>query len=331
MKKRVFESVVFLFVFCSWSACAFGAQASLAGKKVLVVNSYHATSGAELEIKMAIDQVLKGADLRYFFMDSKNHPENAEAKAEEAYALYLEFRPDAVISADDTAQALFVVPYLKDKVKTPIIFCGVNDDASQYGFPNSHITGILEKKHYREGINFVRLIDQRIQKIAVLYKENPSNDANISQIKREMGEYTVKISEFLAISDAKELTAILTNLHDTVDALLVLNLAGITDETGEKFNDNAAMTFVAERWKKPTIGASFREIEAGLLCGVAKLNTEQGLVAAKMVQDIFNGTLISDIPVTENRNGQRIINVSTARKLAIDLKPIVLIGTTLVQ
>lgn len=331
MGKSVCCMVFFLSVLCFWSDWGFAANGGPVGKKVLVVNSYHSTSEDELRIKEGIDQVLKGADIRYFFLDTKNHPENGAAKAEEAYKLYLEFGPDAVIAADDNVQSLFVVPYLKDKVETPVIFCGVNDDATPYGYPTPQITGILEKKHYREGINFVRMIDPKVKKIAVLYKKNPSNDANIVQLKREMGEYSAQITDFLSITDMPELSAKLTELQDRVDALLVLNLAGIASETGEKLDSEEANAMVAEKWPKPSVGASKREIEAGLLCGVAKLNSEQGMVAASMVLDIFNGKSVKDIPITENRNGQRMINVATARKLALELKPIVLIGTNLVQ
>jgi len=32
--------------------------------------------------------------------------------------------------ADDNAQSMFVLPYLKDKVKTPVMFCAVEEIVS---------------------------------------------------------------------------------------------------------------------------------------------------------------------------------------------------------
>ncbi len=322
---------VIISLFCLAGGVAYGAETGMTGKKVLVVNSYHSTSSAELKIQEGIDSVLKGAELKYFFMDTKKNPGNGPAKAAEAFAIYNSFKPDAVITTDDNAQSMFVLPYLKDKVDTPIIFCGVNDDATQYGYPNDHITGVLEKKHYREGLNFAKLIVPKINKIAVIYKDNPSNTSNIGQIKREMANYPVRIVTFLSIKSTTELRAVLAGLEDKVDALLALNLAGIEDEDGTKLNTNDCMGLVSKIWPKPTIGASKREIQAGLLCAVAKLNVEQGLLAGGMVRDIFNGKDVKEISVTQNRNGQRMINVTTARRLGVDLKPLVLVGTSLLQ
>jgi hypothetical protein len=43
------------------------------------------------------------------------------------------------------------------------------------------------------------------------------------------------------------------------------------------------------------------------------------------------GTPVSELPITQNRNGRRVINVSTATTLGISLKPIALIGAELVK
>ena len=301
------------------------------GKKVLVVMSYDDSSDAELKIKEGIASVLTEAQIKYFFMDTKNSPQNGSDMAREAYKLYQEFHPDAVITADDNAQSFFVLPYLMGKVETPIVFCGVNDDAGKYGYPTGQITGVLEKKHYQEGISFAQLIVPEIQQIGVIYKENASNIANIAQINKEMSRYPVAIVDFKAVRTTQELNGAIAELEEKADALLVLNLAGITDENGASVNDNQGMELVAMRSRKPTIGSSKREIDSGLLCGVAKLNTEQGLLAATMVKEIFAGKAVADIPVAWNRNGQRVINVTTARKLNITLKPVALIGTDLVQ
>ena len=59
-------------------------------------------------------------------MDTKKNIEGGVRKAKDAYELYRRLQPDGVIAADDNAQSMFVVPYLKDRYDVPVIFCGVN-------------------------------------------------------------------------------------------------------------------------------------------------------------------------------------------------------------
>ncbi len=50
-----------------------------------------------------------------------------------------------VIACDDAAQKYVVSPYLREK-EIPVVFCGVNWDASEYGYPASNITGMIEEE-----------------------------------------------------------------------------------------------------------------------------------------------------------------------------------------
>lgn len=298
---------------------------------VLVIMSYDDKNNSEREIAQGIENALTGQRIHYYYLDAKNHPDLAAGNAQNAYTRYQELKPDVVIAADDAAQKLFVLPYLLGKTPTPVVFCGVNDSASQYGYPNTQTTGIIEKKHYRQSIGLAQLIDPRIKKIAIIYRDTPTNATNLAQLKREEKDYGITITSFTAVNSSSELLATLKNLEEENDALLVLNLAGINDDSGNKMEQSAAMALTARTWNKPSIGASKNEIEDGILCGVAKINLEQGLVAGTMAQNIIQGKSPADIPVTENQNGQRMINATTAYRLGLKLKPMVLIGTTLVQ
>lgn len=298
---------------------------------VLVIMSYDEKNDSEREIAEGLEVTLAGQRLRYFYLDTKNHLDQGPAKAAKAFLLYQELKPDVVIAADDTAQEIFVIPYLMGKTSTPIVFCGVNDSASQYGYPNAQVTGVIEKKHYRQSIGFAQLIDPTIKKIAVVYRETPTNSTNLAQIKREENDYGVTITSFTKVNSRRELLSTLGKLHEEADALLALNLAGIDSDSSEKMEQSAATALAAQNWNKPSIGSSKIEIEAGFLCGVAKTNIEQGLIAGKMALKILHGATPADIPVTENQTGQRMINATTASRLELKLKPMVLIGSTLVR
>ena len=168
--KNFFGFLCSFFLLLVMAMPAVSARSAISqGKKVMVVMSYHQTYKGEIEIREGLEKALPGARFKYVWLDTKINKKGGPEKAKEAIELYQEFKPDGVIAADDSAQELFVVPYLKDKEPVPVVFCGVNFEAGKYGYPAGNVTGVLEKKHYREGISFAQLIDRNVEKIAVVH------------------------------------------------------------------------------------------------------------------------------------------------------------------
>ncbi|MCK5544265.1 MAG: hypothetical protein KAI35_03545 [Desulfobulbaceae bacterium] len=330
-KKITAIQLFILLFFLLGPAAPFAGDVSLKDKKVLVVMSYHPEYAWQQEIRKGIKSVLSGARIKYFNMDTKRDFAGGPARAKEAFALYQQFQPDVVIAADDNAQSMFVVPYLKDKAKTPVIFCGVNYDAATYGYPATNVTGVIEKSHWMEGLNFLQTIVPEIQTISVLYDDTPSNRSNIARIKQEMEEYPVRIVEFVTVNSMTELKKIIPALGKKADAILMLALPGIRDINGKPLKEGSDAHPIASRLcNKPTLGGSMWHVKNGILCAVAKTGQEQGDLAARMAFDILNGKSIQDIPITWNKNGRRMINMTTARKLGIKLNPSVITATEIV-
>lgn len=300
------------------------------GKKLLVVMSYHEETAMERQIKNGIEELLPDAAITYFWLDTKNRLAEGPARAEEAYEIYRRLQPDAVIAANDNAQSLFVVPYLLGKVATPVIFTGVNNDAGKYGYPAENVSGVVEKKHYRESIGFAQIIEPAIQRIGVIYKDNQSNRMNVAQILQEKSSYTVEEIDFTQVGTVRDVETAVHELSAKVDALLVLDLAGVLDQAGNPVEEAEVYGLVSRLAKKPTIGAGEWEIKAGILCGVVKMDQEQGVLAAEMLREVWGGKNAGDIPLTENRNGLRFLNIATVKKLGIRLQPQALIGTKII-
>jgi len=300
------------------------------GKKVLVVMSYHQGYSGEELLRQGIESVLTSAELRYFYMDTKQNLKQGKKKAKEAFALYNQFKPDAVIAANDNAQALFVVPYLKNRVKTPVIFCGVNNSAEKYAYPCQNVTGILEKKHYREGISFAQLLDPKLKTVGVIYKDNPSNRSNLAQINQEKESYTAEITEAIEVKTLAEAKQTVHALGNRTDAILFLNLTGLADAQGRPMEGKKVLVKLLDGYGKTTIGADLWELKAGLLCGVIQSDVEQGSLASYMLLRHWQGTSLQNIPLDQNRNGQRHINIATLKKIGLKLPPEAALGTEII-
>jgi len=319
--------------FVLWSLLGlFSPAANSAPYKVLVVMSYDEIYPWVREVKEGIDSELRGTcKIKYFYMDTKRKIEGGPQKAKEAYALYRAFQPDGVIAADDNAQSMFVVPYLKDKVKTPVMFCGVNAEAAAYGYPALNVSGILERLHISETIAFVKQLVPEIKTIGYILKESPSGNAILRQVQSEEGTYAAKFIAFRMPKTLKEAVLMTEGLKKSCDVLFMETMEGIPGYDGKPLTDKEVVPIVAKTFGKPLIGANLYHVKNGMLCAVTKMGQEQGSTAAIMLLKAMQGTPVSQIPITRNRHGKAVINVTVMKAFGIKPRPILLKGTELVR
>lgn len=303
-----------------------------ASYKILVVMSYEEENPWCIQIKRGIDSVLSGnSNIKYFYMDTKKNFKGGIQKAKEAYKLYKRFQPDGVIAADDNAQSMFVMPFLKDKVKTPVMFCAVNDEPQKYGYPATNVSGILERNFIRESIAFAKQLVPSINMVGYLSKESPSGRAVLKQIEVESETYLAKFTGFKLVKTIKETLAVLKEYKKTCDAVFITATNGILDTDGRALNNKEVTKIVAKFYKKPLIGANDFHVRFGVLCAVVKSGYAQGRKAAEMLLKAMKDTPINQIPITVNKYGKRMLNVTVMKDLGIRPKRRALVGTELVK
>jgi ABC-type uncharacterized transport system substrate-binding protein len=312
--------------------CLLPARGEAVPYRVLVVMSYHESMPWEREIREGIEsQLARVATLRYVYMNTKNDFSGGPERARQALRVYQEFRPHGVIAADDDAVAMFVVPYLKDRGTTPVMFCGVNDEPTAYGFPAANVSGILERAHFRESIAFLHQLRPSFSRMAFLTMDNPTGRAYTRQIRQEAASYPATVSAIRLAKTLSQALAISRELRDTSDALFVIAMEGLPDASGKPLAESEIFRAVSRCYGKPVIGMNEFNIRSGLLCAVAKNGQEQGATAAKMLLRAMEGTPVSRIPITRNRNGKRLLNVRAMKSFGIKPRPVFLVGTQMVE
>ncbi len=261
MLREKLYCFIMLVVFC---VCGFFPLSGQAADKfkVLVVMSYEETFAWCKDIKEGTDSVLESTcEIRYFYMDTKTNFEGGMKKAEEAYALYQEFQPDGVITADDNAQSMFVVPYLKDKVKTPVMFCGVNAEPEKYGYPASNVSGILERNHVDQTLAFAQQLVPSIKTIGFITKESPVGNLLLKQIQDEADTYSAKFVAFRLPKTTKEVVSMAKELREQCDALFTPTLQGIPDENGKALTEKEVTAILAKVFEKPVLSNTAYSVE----------------------------------------------------------------------
>ena len=300
--------------------------------KVLVVFSYEADFPWDVEIREGLETVFKDtAELHYFYMDTKVNLAAGQQKAAEAYALYRHLQPDGVIVADDNAQSMFVLPYLKDKVPTPVIFCGVNASPEAYGYPARNVTGILERFHLEETIDFSRQFVPHIKTFAFLIKDSPVAKLILTQLNEDAGKLSADLVGFEQVRTAAQALRAAKDLRGKADLLIIESLQGVLGSDGQPGNERQLVAQVVDEFAGPTAATNAYTVRYGALSAVIKTGQEQGGKAAQMMLQALQGTPMSEIPITRNYRGKRMVNVTTMQRLGITPAPISLRGAELVR
>ncbi len=278
------------------------------GKKILFIDSYHEgyawSDGTLAGVNSALNG--SGAELRVVRMDTKRKKtdEDKLAAAEMVMGVIAEFKPDVVIASDDNASKFVIAPHYKDAA-LPFVFCGVNWDASGYGFPFSNVTGMVEVAAADELFEFLERLTpgRRVGYLAADAFTAQKELANIEKV------FEMRFTEIRYAKTADEWQAMFRELQGKVDILLVGNSAGT-----ENWDDATAAKFVERNSKIPS-GAIHGHMMPFALIGYTKLAEEQGEWAAKTALRILDGTSPADIPIARNRQGRLVINARIAEGL----------------
>jgi ABC-type uncharacterized transport system substrate-binding protein len=316
------------------AACLAIASAGVSGApfKVLAVMSYEENNPWVAEMRDGIEFVLGSSSrITYVYMDTKVDRDGGPAKAAEAFAVFEELKPDGVLAFDDNAQSMFVVPYLKDKFSTPVMFGGVNAQAEQYGFPNAHVSGVLERAHVRESLAFIKQLVPDVTSACFVTNDVPAGASLRAQVEREKDSYPVSVHAFKLAADGSSLADFFADQGEACGVVFIDSLEGMRNANGDPMDNREALTLLRNYYKGPVVGGNRYQVEQGAWAAVVKTGQEQGASAAEMLLSAMRGTPVSAIPIIRNTKGQRIINVTQIEANEVPLRPIVIRGATLVR
>ncbi len=288
--------------------------------KVLLVHSYHTGYPWADGITRGLRMSLSGSniDLQIFYMDTKRQTDEAwmvEA-GRRAREVVTEWQPDVVIAADDNAQRYFVTTFADDSDAPQFVFCGVNAEPTEYGYPASNVTGILERPHFEASFDMLADIQPGVKRIALITDNSPTSAGVITHLRSLELDYEIVAIDapatFAAWQDA------VLRRSAMADALAVFNYHTVQDGEGtQRVTPSEVMRWTVDNCDIPIIGFQVFTVDDGALCGYLESAAEHGKRAGDMTQRILRGTPAGDIPLVTALEGQSMLNLITARRLGI--------------
>ncbi|MCB5175858.1 ABC transporter substrate-binding protein [Microvirga lenta] len=285
-----------------------------AQRKVLHVDSYHAGNEWNDRIVAALRDGLKDRDieLRVFHLDTKRRPADEEisASVHNARQVIEEFKPDVITVSDDPAAQHLVQPYLRN-FSVPVVFCGLNWDASIYGLPYRNTTGMVEVSPIPQ---ILRLMSQNARgpRLGFLSEDTDVKRKELAYHERLFG---IRYEKTYFVNSYAEWKAAFLRAQQEVDMLMILGVGAIADW------DPADARRLAEEHSEIPSGTDFEWLTEVSLLGVVKSPEEQGRWVAQASLHILEGTKPSDIPLSYNREGELFFNARIAKQLGIKASP----------
>lgn len=309
-RRRFLAGIILCFFLLPVPGAAAGERLPYRHKKILWVDSYHESYEWSAGLGSVFRHELggRGVELRAVHMDTKRRSSGEDIKnaVRKVRAVIASFDPDLVIASDDNAVKYVVVPYLKD-TPLPVVFCGVNWDASVYGLPVSNVTGMVERDPVETQVKHLSRY-ARGPRIGYLSGDLFTERKITEHYNRCFFDGRM---QYYPVSSLKGFEQAFLRAQDEVDMLYISNYAGIAD-----WDAAAVEAFIVKHVRIPT-GSHNPFMAPFVLVTLSKDIEEPGQWAAATALRILDGTRPADIPLAHNRVGKLTVNLRMAKALDI--------------
>lgn len=277
---------------------------------IVYINSYH--EGYQWTDKgfAAFKQNLKiDADIHALYLDSKRNQSPTHIK--QVTQMTLEFinqhKPDLIIAAEDNASKYIIEPYFKNS-DIPVIFLGVNLDASIYGYPYENATGIIEMDGIKNLIQALKTIKVNGQFQMLFSATNTSQKTK--HILEKEGLTNLKLHT--AQTD-KQWYDTLSKINEESDFLALDTITGIAGLT-----EASALHFIKENITQPIISTSYTSRNLSHI-GYVNIAEEHGVWAANVASKVMNGQDIRSFPIHKSNHYLMFINQQLIDEMGITI------------
>ncbi|MGD8911548.1 MAG: ABC transporter substrate binding protein [Candidatus Thiodiazotropha sp.] len=270
--------------------------------KCLFISSYHTGYAWSDGVEVGLREALNGkCELKQFDMDTKRHKDEVSKKqaAQKAKELIEGWKPDVVITADDNAAKYLIKPFFKDH-SIPFVFCGINWNVDEYGFPYSNTTGMVEVAPIDVLFDNARHIQGGAHKAIYLGAKTLTEKKNLKRFERAAEKHGI-VMEHRLVNTTKDWMSAYAEAQG-FDFVVIGSNSGINDWNKKTVSDYVAKTtktlsLTNHGWMMPYT-----------ILGLTKIPEEHGEWAALAALAILDGIKPTEIPIVSNRKWDIWVN-----------------------
>jgi len=310
-------------------------------KKLLMVYSYHLEWGWNQDSRNGLLEGLaregfiegKNLEIKDFYMDTKRtytQVEQIRQRAQMAWRIIRDFKPDLVYINDDNALRYVAVPFPDANV--PFVFAGVNVDPEKaypkkietLEKPGHNISGILERFPYEHSFTLTRRIMPDRKKLVMLSDMSPSGifvkQAFDNRYMKKIKKPQLEVLASLQFKTYKEWQEAVLSYQDKADLFGIMTYHQLLDEMGNVVPSDEVAKWMIKNNKVPEIGFLMFHAEDFCLSVVGvsphKSNRYLGTIAAEILK---NERHPAQIPITDPGKIDIAFNIKRASTLGITI------------
>jgi len=277
---------------------------------IVYLNSYHpGYEWSDRCLNIFKKKLKTNANIHVFYMDTKiNHSqENFNEVTKQALAFIKGVQPHLIVAAEDNASKLVIEPYFKN-VKTPVVFMGVNVDASIYGYPYDNATGIVEMDGILNLSHAIRPMDSK-EEVGMIFSQTVTGTKVMDFINAKHPENF----ETRQVINAQQWFELMTEFNNSKNYIALDTISGI-----KGLNHKMALNFIKKNIQIPIISASSTSRHLAHV-GYITSPEEQGIWTARTVDSILQGKSIKDIPLHTSTQYSMYINQTLLDEMSLQL------------
>ena len=242
-------------------------------------------------------------------------------RSPELIAQLIQLKADVIV----THAPLNVIAAKRATSAIPIVFAAVGDPVgigvvASLARPGGNVTGLSLQSADLAGkrLELLREVVPGLRRLAILINAaSPNAVLEISEVRAAMATLNLEL-KVLEIRKVEDIAPAIEGLKGNTDALYV--------QTDPLFNTNrAAISTLALAARLPTISGTREYVEAGSLMSYGANFTDLFRRAGDFVDKILRGASAGDLPVQQPTKFDLIVNLKTAKALALELPPTLLV------
>jgi len=269
---------------------------------VLVLNSYHPQYTWTEELVRGVRDELQGIppeNLHIEFMDARRMVDDEQyldLLAAVYRHKYQRFRPDVIISSDDSALNFLLQRREALFPGVPVVFCGINSRTPEELERVPNMTGILEGLEVAGNLSLIRRLHPEARRVVLLADRTSLGQGMVQVARTVIGRFE---SPSLKIEIWDDFTLDeLGNRAANVDAETVFLLLAIHEDTrGRYFSFTDDLPPLTRRSRAPIYAMFGMLLGQGVVGGMMSDPYQHGRATAAVARRVLAGTPIDDIPV----------------------------------
>ncbi|HON44347.1 MAG TPA: bifunctional serine/threonine-protein kinase/ABC transporter substrate-binding protein [Planctomycetota bacterium] len=296
-------------------------------KRVLLVFSYEKDILWDIHIRQAILETFENHLLRSdkeivvrdFYINAKkeSEEEKIQSKIHQAIHLIRSWRPHLVITIDDLATGYITPHFFHSSIQ--FVFCGVNNDIKEYGFPQKNVTGICEDVFVKQTFQKIDTFLPTAKNYVILIEDTPIASEMLQHIHQELETIPLYCLETFCSANWEEWKQCLKQYESQVDFFYIPMYHNLKDEQGNYISSADVLQWILGNIEKPFLGLLDFNIKQGALFGVVATGKKQGEIAGYYGVQILKGKTADAFPIFHLPRGELYINRKTAKRYNITI------------